>query len=114
MTLREQQSLFVKLVGILIEWSYQNGYELTFAEAWRSSAEAQLNAKDGAGIACSLHMERLAIDLNLFKNGDFLTEAADYRPMGEYWKSLHELARWGGDFPHVDADHFSLTWGGVS
>jgi D-alanyl-D-alanine carboxypeptidase len=114
MTLREQQSLFVQLVGLFIEWCYAQGYELTFAEAWRSPQEAALQAAAGAGIVHSLHTERLAIDLNLFKDGQLLQTRSDYAPLGAQWKSMHELARWGGDFARVDADHFSLTYGGVS
>lgn len=30
MTLGQKQRLFTELVGKLITWSYQNGYELTF------------------------------------------------------------------------------------
>ena len=114
MTLREQQSLFVKLTADFIQWVYANGYELTFSEAWRSPQEAALQAKIGAGIAHSLHTERLAIDLNLFKNGANLVGREAYLPLGLKWKSMHPLARWGGDFARVDADHFSLTWQGVS
>lgn len=114
MTLREQQSLFVMLVGGLIEHAYSAGYELTFGEAWRTPEQARLNAQRGSGIVNSLHCERLAIDLNLFRDGKLLTSVEDYRPLGEYWKSLHSLARWGGDFTtRPDADHFSLTYGGV-
>jgi hypothetical protein len=115
MTLREQQSLFVKLVADLIQWCYeQPGWALTFSEAWRSVEEAELQAARGAGVVHSLHTERLAIDLNFFLNGVLQQSADAYRPLGEKWKSMHELARWGGDFKRVDADHFSLTWGGVS
>jgi hypothetical protein len=113
MTLREQQSLFVKLIGTFIEWVYQNGYELTFSEAYRSPQEAALDAQTGAGIANSLHTQRLAIDLNLFRNGVLLASVDDYRPLGDYWKGMHELARWGGDFSRPDADHFSLTYNGI-
>lgn len=113
MTLREQQSLFVKLMVEFIEWVYAQGYELTFGETWRSPQEAEIQAQSGAGIRHTLHTERLAIDLNLFKNGVLLSEKADYQPLGDKWKSMHPLARWGGDFRRVDADHFSLEWQGV-
>ena len=113
MSLREQQSLFVQLVAKLIEWTYSNGYELTFSEAYRSPQEAAINAQTGAGISNSLHTMRLAIDLNLFKDGVLLSTVADYQPLGDYWKTLSGLARWGGGFSKPDADHFSLTYGGV-
>jgi hypothetical protein len=108
------QMQFLPLVARLIDWVYANGYTLTTGEAWRSPAEAAINAQAGAGIACSLHTERLAIDLNLFKDGEYMSDLESYRPVGDYWKSLNPLARWGGDFASPDMDHFSLTWGGVS
>jgi hypothetical protein len=109
-TLREQQALFVQLVGRLIGWAYLNGFELTFGEAWRTPEQALLNAKHGKGIANSLHIDRLAIDFNLFLDGKFLSDSANHKPLGTYWKSLHPLCRWGGDFG--DGNHYSMEWGG--
>jgi hypothetical protein len=114
MTLREQQSLFVILAAQFISWVYERGYELTFSETWRSPQEAAVQAAAGAGVVNSLHTQRLAIDLNLFKDGVLLTSVDDYRPLGVQWKSMNPLARWGGDFSRPDADHFSLTRDGVS
>ena len=113
MTLGEQQRLFARLVGQLIAWAYANGYELTLGEALRSAEQAEWNAEHGTGITKSLHILKLAIDLNLFRDGIFLTAKEDYQPLGDYWKSLHSLARWGGDFSRPDSDHFSLEWQGV-
>jgi hypothetical protein len=108
------QQTFVELVSTkLIPWAIANGYAMTFGEAWRSPEEAAIQAAKGAGVAHSLHTERLAVDLNLFRGRQILLNLEDYRPIGEYWKTLHPLARWGGDFKRVDADHFSLTFGGV-
>lgn len=113
MTLLQQQQLFVQLIGQFIAWVYAQGYELTFSEAWRSPQEAAIQAAAGAGIACSLHTERLAIDLNLFKTGEYLTTIDDYRPLGVQWCSMHPVARWGGNFTRIDVDHFSMEWEGV-
>lgn len=114
MTLREQQSLHVRLTGLLIAWLYENGYEATWGQALRTQLEANANAASGAGIANSLHLIKLAVDLSLFKGGVFLTAVTEYAPAGAYWKTLSPLARWGGDFSSPDADHFSLTWEGIS
>lgn len=35
MTLGEKQRLFTRMVGLLIEYAYQNGYELTLGDAYR-------------------------------------------------------------------------------
>jgi hypothetical protein len=111
--LRELQSLHVKLIGMLIDWAYYHGYELTWGQTLRMPVEAEANAESGAGIVNSLHLIKLAADLSLFKNGVLLTEILDYEPLGTYWKSLNPLCCWGGDFASPDADHFSITWQGV-
>lgn len=113
MTLLQQQQLFAQLIGQFLGWIYASGYAVTFSEAWRSPEEAEVQAAKGAGIAHSLHTLRLAIDLNLFKGSQILVALDDYRPLGDEWKSMHELARWGGDFQRIDADHFSLAYGGM-
>ncbi len=110
MKLREQQSLFVRLIGILIEEAYARGYELTFGEAYRTPEQAILNAKSGKGIANSLHIERLAVDFNLFRNGEFLGQTEDHRPLGEFWERLNAKCRWGGRFG--DGNHYSMEWEG--
>lgn len=114
MTLGEQQRLFAGLVGKLIDFAYASGYELSLGDAYRDPRLAQLNAQEGKGISNSLHTQRLAIDLNLFKDGQYLAKSEDYKPLGDYWKTLHPLARWGGDFALKDGNHFSLTYGGIS
>lgn len=102
MTLRQKQSLFVQLTGRLIAFVYTNaGWELTFADAFRP--DRQGHKKD------SLHYSRLAIDMNLFVNGIWQTrDGTEWRVIGAFWRGLHPLCRWGGDFPSVDLNHFSL------
>lgn len=108
MTLRQKQSLFVKLVAQLIEYAYANGMELTFGECWRTPEQAKRNADNGTGVLNSLHGQRLAIDLNLFVSGVFIDSSAGHKRLGEYWKTLHPLCRWGGDFRKPDGNHYSL------
>lgn len=109
MTLREKQSLFVRLVAKLIEFANENGMELTFGECWRTPEQAKANAVSGRGISNSLHTQRLAIDLNLFVGGVFIDSSEGHRRLGEYWKTLHPLCRWGGDFRKPDGNHYSLA-----
>lgn len=110
MTLRQKQSLFAHHVAKLILHAYEMGYEVTLGDAYRSPEEAARQAKAGRGIATSLHTQRLAIDLNLFKDGHYLTSTEAHRPLGEWWEKQHELARWGGRFK--DGNHYSFTHGG--
>ncbi|KAB7715707.1 M15 family peptidase [Plesiomonas shigelloides] len=112
MTLSEKQQRFTRMIGQLIAFANQHGYELTFGEAYRTPEQAKLNAQRGKGIANSLHCQRLAVDFNLFKNGDYLTRTEDYRPLGEYWESLG--GSWGGRFRNrPDGNHFSLEHNGI-
>ncbi len=108
MSLRPLQSEFVLMVADLITWVYQHdGWELTFGECYRTPEQAAWNANHGTGIANSLHTQRLAIDLNLFINGVYVTDEASYRPLGEHWKE--QGGSYGGDFKSKDLGHFSLS-----
>lgn len=111
MTLGEKQRKFTLMISQLITWAYAQGYELTFGEAYRTPDQAALNAKTGSGISNSLHTKRLAIDLNLFKNGQYLSDSKDHTPLGEYWESLG--GSWGGRFSKPDGNHYSLEHEGV-
>src|ERR1700739_2108788 len=114
MTLAEQQRRFLPLVAKLVDHAYAQGYELTAGELYRSPEQAALNAQHGSGIANSLHTLRLAIDLQLFKDGIYLTDGVAYKALGEFWKTLDPLCCWGGDFTtRADGNHFSMTWGGI-
>lgn len=111
-TLSEMQRKFVPLVAKLVEWAYANGYELTFGEAWRTPEQAKLNAASGAGIVHSLHIDRLAIDINLWKDGVWQQDSAAHKPLADYWVTLDPLCRWGGNFSKPDGNHYSLEWQG--
>lgn len=113
MTLREKQSIFVKLVAGLIDFAYDNGYDLTFGETYRSPEEAARLARLDLGIKNSLHTMKLAIDLNLFKNSKYLRDTQDYQKLGEFWENLSTseyTCYWGGRFS--DGNHFSIGHNG--
>ncbi len=99
------------MVGKLIAWATDHNYALTFGEAYRTPEQAELNAKKGIGIKNSLHLLKLAIDLNVFKDGKFAATVSDYEPLGVYWESIG--GTWGGRFTSPDSDHFSLAHNGT-
>lgn len=110
MTLRERQSLFARLLAKLISEAFDRGYEVTLGEAWRTPEMASIYAKNGKGTLSSLHISRLAVDLNLYKDGKWLTRTEDHTELGIFWKSLHPDCRWGGDFKtRPDGNHYSMT-----
>jgi len=100
-TLRQKQSKFALMVGQLIVWAYENGYELTLGETMRLSPS----------FSKSLHALRLAVDLNLFIGGEYQRGTEAYRPLGEKWESMG--GSWGGRFSKPDGNHFSLAHEGV-
>ena len=106
MTLGEKQRLFALFVGKLIFQAYGMGYEVTLGDAHRSVEEATRLGKPN-----SLHTKRLAIDLNLFRDGVYLTATDDHAPLGTWWEQQHALASWGGRFG--DGNHYSFMHGGV-
>lgn len=113
MTLREKQCAFTLLVARLIHEIHRRGYQATFGEAYRSPEEAARLAKAGKGITQSLHTQRLAVDLNLFKDDAYLADSEAHKPFGEWWEgqSTTELACcWGGRFG--DGNHYSIRHGG--
>ena len=98
--MREKQSLFVKLVGVLICYATARGWELTFGDFYRGDRSGHM--------ANSLHYDRLAADMNLFVEGEWRqSDSVEWQDLGRVWKALHPLATWGGDF--ADFNHFSLT-----
>lgn len=94
MTLRERQSEFVRMTALLISYATLRGYELTFGDAWASSGH----------VSGSFHYKRLAIDLNLFKDGKWLQGTEDHRELGEFWE--HIGGSWGGKWN--DGNHYSF------
>lgn len=116
MKLRDKQSIFAKLISCLIIDAYSLGYEITLGEAYRSPEEAQRLANLGLGIKNSLHTMRLAVDINLFKNGVYLTKTEDYEVLGLLWESWSGpdfKCRWGGRFKRRDGNHFSIEHLGI-
>lgn len=113
MTLSEHQQAFAADAAKLILYINQHSYSCTFGEAYRTPEQAAIYAREGKGIADSLHIERLAVDLNLFNSqNQYLTDRPSYEQFGIYWESLNPLNRWGGYFTtkyggHIsDANHF--------
>lgn len=104
-----QQEEFTQSVALLIQKAAALGYGVTFGEAWRTPEQARINATNGSGISRSLHIERLAIDLNLFKDGRYITNDEGHKLLGPWWKALHSKHRWGGDFTKRDFNHYSSS-----
>jgi hypothetical protein len=108
-TLRQKQSRFVKMLAQLLAFAHEKGYELTLGDAYRDPrVHGEMGVKKSYSSASSNHKIRLAIDLNLFRDGKFLTASADHKELGEFWESIG--GAWGGRFN--DGNHYSLEHNG--
>ena len=96
MTLRQKQSKFVRMIALLIQYAYEQGYELTFGDAYR-------DPRCPYGSEKSFHHQRLAVDFNLFRDGKYLTSTESHQQLGEFWESIG--GTWGGRFK--DGNHYS-------
>lgn len=116
MKLGEKQRVFSQTIAQFILWCYEQGYEVSLGDAYRDPRlHGASGVKMGYGHAKSCHKLRLAVDLNLFTDSvpgvdDDIFQASTeaHKPLGEKWKSMHELARWGGDFSTPDGNHYSF------
>lgn len=112
MTLGNKQRLFSLNLALLTIHAYENGYEFTQGDGYRDPRVfGHVGIKKGYGHKSSAHKLRLAHDFNLMIDGKYIKETEPWRPLGEYWKTLHPLNRWGGDF--ADGNHFSMEHNGV-
>ena len=136
----KKQIVFLPNIAELIRYATRRGCRLTQGEGYVRDTVNYIqmhhpsidikspHRKDGG------HFNRLAQGLNLFlpKNGqsghvtpdeieyDWITnDHPMWHELGAYWKSLHPLNRWGGDFRNSkgekinDFNHFSMEHGGV-
>ena len=110
--LGDKQKKFAKLVAGLLNKAHEMGYEVSLGDAYRDpSVFGVLGEKRGYGHPKSGHKQRLAIDLNLYHEGRYLTETEDHRLLGEWWEGVDPDCRWGGRFN--DGNHYSLEHDGV-
>lgn len=106
LTLRKRQSEFAKKLPLLILFAYELGYEITISDVKANSGHRR----------SSCHYIQLAADLNLFKDGKYLTDTKDHQKLGEFWESMG--GSWGGRFGESspgagdghDGNHYSLSW----
>jgi hypothetical protein len=84
------------------------GYEVTIGDVFRDPrVHGVFGEKKAYGEASSFHKLKLAADVNLFKNGRYLSSTASHRPLGEWWESIG--GTWGGRFSKADGNHYSYS-----
>lgn len=112
-SLGQKQERFMRLLPRLLDKAHEMGYEIRGGDLFRDPrVHGTIGEKKGYGHSKSCHKIKLAIDLNLFKDGKFLGNTEDHRPLGEWWEQQSPDCRWGGRFN--DGNHYSITHEGMS
>lgn len=106
---------FLQMACSLILKAGQMGYVVTAGELWRPDEMQKIYVQTGRSKTLdSQHGKRLAIDLNLFLDGQ-LCSREQVLPLGKWWEEQHPKNRWGGSWrglvearksSFVDAPHF--------
>ncbi len=113
MSIVNLQQEFAQAAADLIREANRQGYEVTLGDAYRDPrVHGDYGEKVGYGRSRSNHKMRLAIDLNLWKDGEWLRDTEDHRPLGEWWERTYAIhdASWGGRWG--DGNHYSFAlWG---
>ena len=111
MGLSNLQQEFTLKIAKLIQFAYKQGYGLTFGDAYRDPrTNGEWGEKVGYSAAYSVHKKRLAVDLNVFKSGEYLQgdEAGEaHNILHNFWDSV-------GGAPRIsdDLNHYSLEYQG--
>ena len=102
MKLSKKQQEFTRCIGLLIGYATKQGYGLSGGD-WQATTGHVDNSN---------HYIRLAVDLNLFVKGEYITSSQHkaFSDLHEHWESLSDMAS-----PMIisDANHFSFSHKGV-
>ena len=107
MSLLELQQDFAIKLAKLILVAEEIGLPVTFGDAYRDPRlHGDMGTKLGYGAANSCHKIRLAVDLNIIKDGKMAPESV-YHKLHDEWDKL-------GGSKRIDNDlnHFSFSHGG--
>ena len=107
----DEQWAFVQDVAQLIRKADELGIRLTIGSGYRDAEEqARMVERGVSKTHKSQHCERLAVDFNFFINGALTYKKPDVQALGDYWESLHEKNRWGGNWTSfIDTPHFERS-----
>lgn len=115
LTLGQEQEAFSVQVAQLIQKAVELGFTVRLGEALRTAEQQALYFKAGKTKTMeSNHLRKLAIDLNLIRDGQLAT-AAQIHTLGKWWEDQEPRNRWGGSWRglvesgksnFVDSPHF--------
>ena len=117
MTLGQQQELFTENLAKLIQYAISEGYGCRLREVQRTPEQQAIYIKEGKSKTLnSRHIPSLAGDIYFTKDGKLVEgktaeeTKALLQPLGDYWESLNENNRWGGNYKtFIDCPHFEMV-----
>lgn len=99
MTIREKRVEFTRMQAELVLWAAEQGYELAIKYAYRCP-ECPTGKKN------SLHKEGLAIDFDLYIDGEYQTKSEAHIPIHRKWAEMG-----GNPMIPADGNHYSFPHG---
>lgn len=121
MDLGRKQEEFARLLGVFLNWVHgHKSWRVRLAEGFVGYTDAADGDHDGPHLTGGAHYNKLGQDFDLFLVDEsgvrFHVTGANpaWEEIGAFWKSLHPLCRWGGDFKSRDYNHISLFHEGKS
>jgi len=109
MKLSDHQFEFIKDLFLLLEFIiHVKKYKVTGGWLERNiDIQKILFENDKSKTLKSNHLNKTAIDLNIFIDGKLTYKKEDLQEIGQFWENLNPLNRWGGNFKNfVDTPHF--------
>ena len=92
-------------IAELIMWATDEGIPVTFGDAYRDPRlHGELGVSKGYGHKYSCHKIRLAVDLNIIKDGK-IAGAEYYNKLHDYWDTLGGAERIKADLNHFSFEH---------
>lgn len=106
--LLELQWKFMRALPLLILKAHELGYECSCGDALRDERVfGKVGERKGYGHPSSAHKVKLAFDLNLFKDGKYITDWTGHKELHDYWDTLGGAERITGD-----PNHYSFFYRG--
>lgn len=113
MTKNDARILFLRCMAQLVTEAHKSGIRFLVYTFYRTQKEQDEKVqKRLSQVRFSQHQDWLAIDILLLDEKDepVWTDHPHYHQLGDIWKALHPLCRWGGDWQLLkDLGHFEVS-----
>ncbi|AQW84183.1 putative cysteine peptidase, peptidase M15 family [Campylobacter pinnipediorum subsp. pinnipediorum] len=108
MPLGKEQEDFTKDLNKLLTYLHNNNYNVRCGELFRTQEQQEIYyQRKLTKTKNSYHTKKLAIDLFIFKDNQWLKTKEQLQLIGDYWESLSNINKWGGNYnSFIDCVHF--------